>query len=162
MKRMAVVMAAVLLFALTAVAQAPKKQAARAAPAAAAAAKPEGGAVAGLQTKIQQAWQDFKDKKKDAYAAVLDDKFMAVEADGKGARDKKAAVAEVDSIMLHSYELSDFKITSLGGAALATYRAKVDGMVGGQSMKANLAIIEVWAKRGADWKCLHYQETEVK
>lgn len=162
MKKMAVVVVAVLWFALTAAAQAPKKPAAKAAPAAAAAAKPEPGLAASLQTKIRQAWQDFKDGKKDAYAAVLDDKFVAVEADGKGARDKKAAVAEVDSIMLHHYELSDFRITLLGGGALATYRAKVDAMVGGQSMKADVAISEVWARRGADWKCLHYQETEVK
>ena len=25
-----------------------------------------------------------------------------------------------------------------------------------------LAIVEVWVKRGSDWKLLHYQETEVK
>jgi hypothetical protein len=116
-----------------------------------------------IESKIRQLWQDFKERKKDAYAAGLTDDNTAVWADGKGIRDKAAAVKDMDSFALDSYSLSNFKITPLGtNAAMATYGAKVVGAVDGQKLNLNLAVTEVWVKRGGHWKELRYHESEIK
>jgi len=116
-----------------------------------------------LETTIRQAWQDWKDKKKDAFAKILADDVIEVEADGRGPRDKQATLADMESMTIEKYSLSDFKFTPLGGsAALETYKAIVDLTAEGQKMHVTLAITEVWVKRGNDWKLLHYQETEIK
>ena len=62
-----------------------------------------------------------------------------------------------------SHSLSDFKFRSPGSnAELATYNATADVTMGGQSMHAGLAVVEVWVRRNGAWKLLHYQETETK
>jgi hypothetical protein len=153
MKRSFAIAITVALLALTALAQDKTKTA----------PKGDAGASAQVEKLIRQAWQDFKDKKKDAYAAILADDFMAVEADGKGPRDKKTAVNEVDAFSLSNYSLTDMKVTPLGStAAMATYKAKVNGTAGKQPMNENLTITEVWRNSGGQWKCLRYQETELK
>jgi hypothetical protein len=80
-----------------------------------------------LEAKIEKLWQDFKDHKKDAFAAVLADDATEFWVDGK-LRDKATAVKDVDIVMLNNYTLSNIKIVSLGSAAaLATYRVKAAG-----------------------------------
>jgi hypothetical protein len=116
-----------------------------------------------LESKIRQAWQDWKDKKKDAFAAILTDEVIEVEADGKGPRGKQATLADLQNINIQKFALSDFKITMLGdAAALATYKAVADIGPVGKAKQYTLAVSEVWVKRGNDWKLLHYQETEMK
>lgn len=121
------------------------------------------GAVGAIvEAKIRQMWQDFKNKNKTGFAAALTDDDTAVWADGKGARDKAAATKGLDDWNVSNYSLSNFKVTSLGAtAALATYRAKIAAITGGQNVNATLDVTEVFVKRGNDWKELRYQETEV-
>jgi hypothetical protein len=115
-----------------------------------------------LEAKIHQEWQDFKDKKKEAFAAVLADEDTEVWVDGK-VRDKATTVKDVDSMTLNSYTLSNIKITPLSPAsALATYRVKVDGTLNGQPFNTNLDVTQVFVKRGGDWKELRYHESESK
>jgi hypothetical protein len=116
-----------------------------------------------IESKIRQLWQDFKEKNKNTYAAGLTDDNTAVWADGKGIRDKATAVKDLDNFALDSYSLSDFKITPLGtDAAMATYGAKVVGAADGQKLNLNLAVTEVWVKRGGHWRELRYHESEIK
>ena len=116
-----------------------------------------------LESMIRQAWQDYKDKNKKAFAKILADDVIQVEDNGRGPRDKKAILGDIERVDIHKYLLSDFKFTPLGaGAAMETYKAEVDFTAEGQKMHVVVAIVEVWVKRGNDWKLLHYQETEVK
>jgi hypothetical protein len=116
-----------------------------------------------IEANIRQRWHDLKDKKKDAFAAVLSDDNTQVWADGRGARDKATAVRNLDDWTLNSYSLSNFKVTLLGpNAVVATYRAKPQGTAGGQEFNMTLDVTEVWVKRGAEWKELRFHETEVK
>jgi uncharacterized protein (TIGR02246 family) len=125
--------------------------------------KPSPGAASSLENKIRQGWQDWKDKKKDAFAAILTDEVVEVEADGKGPRGKQATLADMQNMNIQKFALSDFKFTPLGDtAALDTYKAVVDLTAEGKQMHFTLAVAEVWVKRGNDWKLLHYQETEMK
>ncbi len=154
MKRSFAIVITVVLLALTLLAQEKTKSAAP---------KADTGASAHVEKLIRQAWQDFKDKNKDAYAAVLADDFTAVETDGNGPRDKKTAVNEVDTINVSNYSLTDMKVMPLGStAAMASYKAKVTGTAGKQPLNQTLTITEVWRNTGGQWKCLRYQETELK
>src|SRR5215469_3166202 len=102
-----------------------------------------------VESRIREAWQDFKEKKADAYAALLDDDFTAVEIDGKGPHDKKASVGEVTAGTLNSYSLNGLKVLALGAnAALATYTANTDGtMPDGKIVRGTVAVTEVWIRR---------------
>jgi hypothetical protein len=114
-----------------------------------------------LEAKVRKAWEDFKNKDKHGFAAILADGFAEVEDDGAGSRDAKAEVAEIDEFNLDTYTLKDFKIKPIGAAgALVTYMA--DYTVSGQSIHQKAAYGEVWIRRGNDWKLLYVQETKVK
>ncbi|HZQ90846.1 MAG TPA: nuclear transport factor 2 family protein [Terriglobales bacterium] len=119
-------------------------------------------AASAVEAKIRQSWEDFKAKKKDAYGATLTDDHTAIWIDGK-ARDKQAALRGVDEFTLTSYKIAGMKVTPLGAsAAQATYSNQVAGAAGGQNFSANLGVTEVWVKRGGEWKCLRYHESELK
>jgi ketosteroid isomerase-like protein len=117
-----------------------------------------------VESKIREAWEDFKAKKADAYAALLDDDFTGVEIDGQGPHDKKASVAEVTAGTLNSYSLNDLKVIALGvNSALATYTANTDGtMPDGKIVHGTVAVTEVWVKRAGSWKNLRYHESELR
>ena len=116
-----------------------------------------------LEPKIRQAWNDWQNKNEKGYASILAPDATAVEIDGRGIRDVKTELADMKAMDMTSHSLSDFKFTPLGSnAELVTYKAIADVTLGGQSMHAGLAAVEVWVKRNGAWKLLHYQETEVK
>ncbi len=117
-----------------------------------------------VERKIREAWQDFKEKHADAYAALLDNDFTEVEIDGKGPHDKKASVAEVKAGTLNSYSLNDLKVTVLASnVVLATYTANTDGtMPDGKKVHGTVAVTELWVRRGGNWKNLRYHESELK
>src|SRR5436190_449512 len=51
-----------------------------------------------IETKVRAAWEDYKNKNKEAFAALLTDDFREVEEDGMGIKDKKSEVSENGSI----------------------------------------------------------------
>lgn len=117
-----------------------------------------------VESKIREAWQDFKEKKANAYAALLDDDFTEVEIDGKGPHDKKSSVAEVTAGTLNSYSLNGLTVTALGpDSALATYTADTDGtMPDGKIVHGTVVVTEVWVRRSGNWKNLRYHESELR
>ena len=126
---------------------------------------PSGSSVQSVvERKIREAWFDFKEKKEDAYAALLADDFTEVEIDGKGPHDKQASVREVKAGTLNRYYLSDFRVTALGkNSALATYMASTDGtMPDGKQVHGRVAVTEVWVRRASNWKVLRYHESEMR
>jgi ketosteroid isomerase-like protein len=117
-----------------------------------------------VETKIREAWQDFKEKKEGAYANLLADDFTAVEIDGKGPHEKQASVSEVGAGTLRSYSLKHFKVTVLcANVAMATYLAETDGTLpDGKLIHGTVAVTEVWVRRANEWKNLRYHESELK
>src|SRR5438105_5026891 len=116
-----------------------------------------------LEAKVREAWEDFKTKNKDAFAAILADGFTEAEEDGNGFRDAKAEVAEIDQFDLDKYTLTDFKVRPIGSdRALVTYMAEHSGRVAWQPRSGQDSVGEVWVRRGKDWKVLHVQETKAK
>ena len=116
-----------------------------------------------LQAKSEQSWKDWQNKDEKAYGGILGEGFVAVLPDGNGPRDKASTLEVMKGMTITNHTLSDFKVTSLGPTAeLVTYKAVAHMTIAGNSGRAGLAVAEVWAKSGHDWKLVHYQETEVK
>jgi hypothetical protein len=132
------------------------------------AAKSPGSTSAGLQPTLEKlersGWEAYKNKDKKAYEALLADDFTAGFEDGHGQHDKQSAVNSVEQETLHSYTLSNFRLTSISpNAALLTFDAQVNITIGsGKPQDVKLYVSDVWVNRGGQWKSLHYQETERK
>ena len=116
-----------------------------------------------LESKVRAAWETFQKKDRKTYAYFLADDFIAVEADNEGTRNKWRVLREVESSMVQDYTLSVFKVTPLGSdAAFVTYEALIHFPAKSAVRFERMYIGEVWLKRDAQWKELHYQETRVK
>jgi steroid delta-isomerase-like uncharacterized protein len=128
--------------------------------------QPSQGVATGLdvlEAKVRKAWEDFKNKNKSGFAAILADGFQEAEDDGGGFRDQQTEVAEIDQFNLSQYTLKDFNIEPIGAdGALVKYLGEYSGTVAGQHVDGKSAWGEVWVRRGDDWKLLHVQETKVK
>ena len=116
-----------------------------------------------LDAKIKAEWEAFKNKDKKAYADLLADDYVAVEADGDGERNKQRMLREIEHSMYTDYTLSFLKVTPLGpDAAFVRYEAFFRFPPKSAVKFEKVIIGEVWVKRDGQWKSLHYQETRVK
>jgi hypothetical protein len=84
--------------------------------------KPQTGPPAKLlEAKVRKAWEDYKNKYKDGFAAILAVGFREVEEDSNGFADKKVILEEMDQFELSRYTLKDFDARPVGAnAALVT------------------------------------------
>lgn len=116
-----------------------------------------------LESKVRAEWEAFKNRDKKAYSALLADDFIAVEADGEGARNKIHAVNEVDSGIVRNYSLFGFDVIPLGpNAAIVTYENTIEFFPKAQVRHLRVWISELWLKRDGHWQARYYQETRVK
>jgi hypothetical protein len=116
-----------------------------------------------LEAKVRKTWEDYKNKNKDGFAAILADGFREVEEDSSGFADRKAILEEMDQLELSQYTLKDFDTRPAGvNAALVTYMADYSGKVAGEPLQAKCVYGEVWTKQANEWKLLYVQETRVK
>lgn len=116
-----------------------------------------------LEAKIRKAWEDYKKRDKQAFAAILADGFAEVTNDADGIFGKDEELAEMDRFNLAHYELKDFNLKSVGGVgALMTYSAEYSGAYDNSPIEMKAIYGEVWVKAGRDWKLLWVQETKVK
>jgi hypothetical protein len=116
-----------------------------------------------LEMKIRKAWEDYKKRDKEAFAAILANGFAEVTNDADGIFGKEAELAEMDHFVLSHYNLKDFKLRQVGnGGALMTYAAEYSGTYENAPMQMKAIYGEVWLKVGSDWKLLWVQETKLK
>jgi hypothetical protein len=116
-----------------------------------------------LEAKIRKAWEDYKNRNKEAFAAILADGFAEVTNDADGIFGKDAELAEMDHFNIAHYELSDFNLKSVGnGGAVMTYTAQYRGTYADAPIQMKAIYGEVWVKVGNDWKLLWVQETKLK
>jgi|GraSoiStandDraft_48_1057284.scaffolds.fasta_scaffold89943_3 hypothetical protein len=116
-----------------------------------------------IEAKVRAEWEDYKNKNKEGFAALLTDDFREVEEDGMGIKDKKSEVSEMDQFNLASYTLGDFDVKAIApGASLVTYKAEYSGTAEGQTVQEKVTAGEIWVKRGGDWKCMYAQMTTIK
>jgi len=127
------------------------------------AAKPSDADVRLLEAKIRQAWEDYKNKNKEAFARILTDDIIEVEEGTTGAHDKKTTLAEIDAFNLVSYALSDFHYRPIGSnGMLVRYNVEYTAKPADETTRSNSVIGEVWEKKAGDWKLFYFQETKIQ
>jgi hypothetical protein len=148
----------ILVLAATGLAQQkPRKQQKKGAP-----AKADANLASTLEAKVTQAWDDYKNKRKDAFAANLTDDFFIVDESGLGPRDRKSNLEDFDRFTLRQYVLRDITVKPIGqDSALVMYKAEYSGDVGRQPVREKLAVGEIWVKRDGAWKCMYAQMTRM-
>jgi Domain of unknown function (DUF4440) len=115
-----------------------------------------------LEQQEKAVWESFKNKDKNAFADLLADEYTGVFIDGQGEQDKLGAVNSISQVTIRHYSLSDFKLSPLSAnAALLRYNASGD-FSGSQAQDVQLAVDNIWVKRGEQWQSLRYYVTERK
>jgi uncharacterized protein (TIGR02246 family) len=116
-----------------------------------------------LEAKVRAAWDAFKRKDKDAYAAFLTDDFQAVESDGDGERAKLHVLREVEHCMYTDYQLQLFQVQPLGpDYAFVTYESSMQFPRTSTLHFRRVFVGELWTQRDGQWKMMRYQETLVR
>ena len=119
--------------------------------------------VRALETKIRQAWEDYKNKNKEAFVRIFTDDAIEVEEGADGAHDVKATLAEMDESNLETYSMSGFYFRPIGSdAMLVGYDVNYKATLAGKAIHNKSIIGEVWEKTAGDWKILYFQETKIK
>jgi hypothetical protein len=115
------------------------------------------------EAKIKTEWEAIKNKDTKAYAQLLADDYQGVEVDSKGERNKLQAVNELAQSNVYSYTLWGLKLIPLDSeAAFVIYEVTLQFPPRAQVRYSRVYITELWMKREAQWKEVHYQETHVK
>ena len=122
-----------------------------------------GNAATVLEAKIRKAWEDYKNRDKKAFAAILADGFGEVTNDAEGIASKDAEISEMDHFNLAHYDLKDFKLRPVANSgAVMTYVAEYSGSYDNTPLQMKAMYGEVWIKAGNDRKLLWVQETKLK
>lgn len=116
-----------------------------------------------LEIKIRKAWEDYKKKDKNAFAAILAPGFAEVTNDADGIFGKDEELAEMDRFNLGNYALTDFKLREVGTEGVVmTYTAQYSGSYANAPIQMKALYGEVWVKNASQWKLLWVQETKLK
>jgi len=116
-----------------------------------------------LQAKIRQAWEDYKNKNKEAFARIFTEDAVEVEEGAEGAHDLKATLSEMDEVNLTAYAVNNFNFRPIGSdGMLVRYDVDYTATSAGKSIHNKSIIGEVWEKATGDWKLLYFQETKIK
>jgi len=119
--------------------------------------------AATLEPKVRKSWEDYRNRRKEEFAASLADGFSEVTDGADGIFGKDTELSEMDHFTLAHYDLKDFKVKPMGGAgALVTYTAQYSGSYDNAPLKMKTVYGEVWIKTGSNWKQLWVQETKIK
>lgn len=116
-----------------------------------------------LEGKIRKAWEDYKNKDKKAFDALLADGFETMSNEAEGPIGKDTELAEMDKFNIAKFELKDFKMRPAGkGAAVMTYVVEYSGDYEKEPIKMKALYGEVWVQTAGTWKLLWEQETKLK
>ena len=116
-----------------------------------------------LESRIKAEWEAIKSRDKEAFAKLLAEDFIQVEADGDGARNRYKAGNELAESFLKDYHLQLFKTYALAPTVTyVRYENTMEFPVRSALRYKRMWISEIWVKQDSDWKLWRYQETPVK
>ena len=100
---------------------------------------------------VRQAWEDYKNKNKEAFTRIFTDDAIEVEEGAEGAHDLKATLAEMDECDLKTYSVSNFHFRPIGSdAMLVRYDVDYTAPLAGKAIHNKSIIGEVWEKTAGD------------
>jgi hypothetical protein len=116
-----------------------------------------------FEAKLHAEWDAIARKDKKALGELLDENYVAVEADREGERFKWKVLSEMDRSSVTRTTLSSLKVTSLGpDSAFLRYEVFMEFPPGSAQRFLKVLVGEIWVRQNGEWKALHYQETAVK
>ena len=116
-----------------------------------------------FEIKLHAEWNAIARKDKKALGDLLDENYVAVEADREGERFKWKVLSELDRSSVTQAQLSSLKVTLLGpDAAFLRYEVFMEFPPGSAQRFLKVLVGEIWVRHNGEWKALHYQETAVK
>ena len=116
-----------------------------------------------IDGRVHAEWDAITRKDKQALGALLEENYIAVEADREGERFKWKVLSELDRSSVTQTTLSFLKVTPLGpDAVFARYEVFMRFPPGSTQPYLKVMVGEIWTRDGGQWKALHYQETPVK
>jgi hypothetical protein len=111
--------------------------------------------------KETSVWQAFKDKKANAFGAMLAPNFVALYDEGTVTRDH-----ELDALKnskLGSFKFSNFASRMIdANNMLMTYSVEVKGMNGKQDVSGLYHASSVWHRAGKNWVAVYHSEVKAK
>lgn len=108
-----------------------------------------------LEVKVNDT---FKNHDSQTFLSMIDPNAMSVDAMGFTPASQVAGM--FPDMQVNSYSIEGYKVYPIEkGVYLATYTWKGDGTYKGQPWPSLTYCSSIWAKRGADWKCVFHQES---
>ena len=115
-----------------------------------------------LSASEKRLWEAWKNKEDKPFKAALSADFVMVQDSGVSGKDAEVKAITSMPCEVKSYELSDWKLTTINsGAVLVTYKGAADGTCGGAALPPVWAST-IWVNRHGKWLALSHQETPVK
>ncbi len=116
--------------------------------------------LAAIERRFWEGWAkaDIKPFK----ANIAADAVMVGES---GTQDKETIVKAIEAAgcVVRSYDLSDFKLISLGGnTAILAYKGNQDATCAGEVLPKSVWVTTVYVRRGGRWLAVAHQETAAK
>ncbi|HUK52960.1 MAG TPA: nuclear transport factor 2 family protein [Candidatus Binatia bacterium] len=116
-----------------------------------------------FDARIRAEWDAIARKDKQALDEMLDENYVAVEADREGERFRGKVLNELDRSSVTQATLSSLKVTALGpDSVFVRYEVLMAFPPGSTQRFLKVLVGEIWVQRNGQWKALHYQETPVK
>lgn len=102
---------------------------------------------------VNQLWDYFLKKDTAALAVFIAEDFQSVHENGSGNKEQELEL--VKGLGIHSYNISDLRVTSKENVIVATYMVSVEETIDGLRLsKEPAARMSVFVKDGQDWKWL--------
>jgi len=107
-------------------------------------------------------WEAWKNKDVRVFRTWVANDSVGIGEQGVQGKAQLLKDIEAGGCEIKSFELSDFKMTSISSEAMVlTYKGAADGTCGGNPVPAVWAS-STWVKRGTKWLALTHQETPAK
>jgi ketosteroid isomerase-like protein len=114
--------------------------------------------------KLSDAWDAAivrKDEK--AIADNMAEDFRQIDGDGNVETKASFVAGLVDpKLRIDPYTVEDFEVKLLGDTALIYGRSRMTGSFDGEPFVSNYRYIDIYARRGGEWKIVSVQITRIK
>ena len=127
----------------------------------AATAQARGDELTKFRNRETVVWESVKNKEVESIRKVFQKDYVAVY--DAGIMGLAGEIDGISQITIRDYRLTDVAIRNLDNMnVLVTYKAVVDGDMGGQSMSGTYNSLTVWHRNGNQWYVAAHTEVKAK
>jgi hypothetical protein len=109
----------------------------------------------------KKAWQSFKDRQGDAFKGLMASGYVSVYPDG--IKDINGELADMKSVELRSFDLTDTKVTHPSAdIAILTYKSNAQVSAAGKDLSGTYNCGSVYLKQNGKWLGIFHTETKAE